>query len=186
MREFCAVAGVANAEQFRAVQPEHIILYRDYLIDTRGLANRTVNNRLAGLSSCYDFVRKRQEIKDNPVEIVERLAVDDTEGETPAMTEKQARLFLDQPDLTTSLGLRDSAILHTLIFTGCRISEPASMTVKSLFEDHSFMCLRWKKKGGKNIKIAVHQELHVALNRYLRDLGHESERDSPLFRSIGP
>lgn len=185
LREFCAFGGISTADQFRSVTPENVIQFRDYLIDERGFANRTVNHRLAGLSSCYQFLRGEQLIQDNPVEIVERLAVDDTEGETPAMTEKQARLFLDQPDLSTPLGQRDSAILHTLIFTGCRISEPTSMKVKSLFDDQGYLCLRWKKKGGKNIKIAVHQELQLALNRYLQGCGHAHERESALFLSLG-
>ena len=64
MREFCRFGGITTADQFRAVRPENIIQFRDHLIDERGLANRTVNHRLAGLSSCFRFLRNEQLIQD--------------------------------------------------------------------------------------------------------------------------
>jgi site-specific recombinase XerC len=39
-------------------------------------------------------------------------------------------------------------------------------------------------KGGKRNRLAIHQELQLALRAYLDSSGHDSERDSPLFLAV--
>jgi site-specific recombinase XerC len=39
-------------------------------------------------------------------------------------------------------------------------------------------------KGGKRNRLAIHQELQLALRDYLEASGHGGERDSPLFLAV--
>ena len=150
IKEICTQLGVANAEQFRALNKDDIIEYRDYLIHERELSNRSVRNRLAAISSCFQYLQEQQVVGENPVNGVERPKVDETVGETPSMSNAQVKKFLAQPDVETLKGARDAAILHFLFYTGSRIGAPGTIRVKDFYQDDGFYVLKWRKKGGKN------------------------------------
>ena len=120
----------------------------------------------------------------NPTEGIERPKVDETTGETPAMTNEQVRLLLSQPDNRTVIGARDSAILNFLFYTGSRIGVPNSIRVKDFYEDKGFYVLKWRKKGGQNQIIPVHPELQTALLHYLSVSDHVSNPEAPLFAPV--
>lgn len=126
LREICTQLGVTNADEFRALSKDDIIEYRDYLIHERELSNRSVRNRLAAISSCFQYLQEQQVVGENPVNGVERPKVDETVGETPSMSNAQVKKFLAQPDPETLKGARDSAILHFLFYTGSRIGAPGA------------------------------------------------------------
>ena len=50
------------------------------------------------------------------------------------LTQDEVALILEQPDVTTPLGLRDRALLETLYATGMRVSELTGLTVDQLLE----------------------------------------------------
>jgi len=183
-REFCGLLGVDNPQAFRAISEAEIIRFRDYLIHTRGMSNRSVRNRLAALSSCFQYLRAKGVVTDNPVDGVERPKVDETVGETPAMTNAQVKQMLSQPDTNTLKGARDSAILHFLFFTGSRIGAPGSMHMKDFYQDKGFYVLRWRKKGGKNQVVPVAPQLQDALLHYFSMKTDFQEPDDPLFSPV--
>jgi len=136
------------------------------------------------MSSCFKFLISKHLIEINPVEGVERPKVDESAGETPAMTARQVKHFLHQPDTSTLQGARDSAILNFLFYTGSRIGSPRSIRVKDFYQDKGFYVLRWKKKGGANQVVPVHPELQTALLYYLEKSEHRNIPDAPLFSAI--
>ena len=97
---------------------------------------------------------------------------------------EQVRQVLNAPDLETLKGLRDSAVLHILFYTGCRISEVGQLKVKDFYEDGGYFVLAFTVKGGKENKIAIHQALQIALHKYLSASGHGPEINSPLILSL--
>lgn len=183
-REFCQLGGITKPEELRQVTPANIIAYRDYLIDVKQMSPRSVRNRLSGISSLFKHLKSELIIDRNPVENIQRPRVDEEQGVTPAMMPSQVAQILLMPDIETVTGARDSAILHLLFFTGCRISEPAKIKVKDLYEDEGYAMLRFIVKGGKQKSIEVHHELRHALDRYLRMVGHRDKPYSPLFLAV--
>ena len=131
-REFCQLGEIASPEALRQVTPAEIIGYRDYLIEVKGMRPRSVRNRLAAISSLFQHLKNAQVVALNPVESIQRPKIDRERGVTPAMATHQAAQLLGAPDATTLAGARDSAILHLLFFTGCRVSEPGKLLVKDL------------------------------------------------------
>ena len=123
-REFCGFLNISTPEAFRSVTAAHIVSYRDFLLGEKGMKHRSVRNRMAALSSCYRFLQHRGVVNRNPVEGIERPKVDESRGETPVMTAQQVRRILNEPDITTLKGARDSAILHLLLYMGARIGAP--------------------------------------------------------------
>ena len=183
-REFCRFGQLSTPEQLRQVTPAHIIAYRDYLIEEKQMSPRSVRNRLAGISSLFKHLQNERVIDRNPVENIQRPKVDEEQGVTPAMLTSQVAYMLSIPDIETVAGARDCAILHLLFFTGCRISEPARIKVKDLYEDEGYAMLRFFVKGGKQKSIEVHHELRHAVDRYLGMAGHRDKPHSPLFLAV--
>jgi integrase/recombinase XerD len=73
--------------------------------------------------------------------------------------------LLAQPDCSTSLGLRDRAMLEFMYATGCRVSELLTATLQSIdLEEHQFRCLG---KGGKERMVPIGSHACRVLNEYL-------------------
>ena len=192
VREFLAFHQLEpNPENLQAIQPSHIIAYREHLRKDKQLKPRTVRIRLSALSSLFDALIENQEVRYNPVRGVKRPSVK-TDGEsgrergvTPAMTPLQARMLMDAPDLDTLQGLRDAAILHTLFWTGCRDDELGNLTTDAFFEDQGYRMLRFKAiKGGAEHAIEMHPQLDESLTRYLKQLAVAPSAEEPLFRAV--
>ncbi len=183
-REFCQLGQIASPDKLRQVTPAMIIAYRDYLIEVKKMRPRSVRNRLAAVSSLFQHLQNVQVVRFNPVESIQRPKIDRERGVTPAMATHQAAQLLGAPDTNTLAGARDSAILHLLFFTGCRISEPGQLLVKDLYEDEGYLMLRLTVKGGRQKSVEVHHALRQALDRYLEMSGHSDQLESPLFLAV--
>jgi len=184
LREFIALHGLTSPKAFRNASDIDVIAYRDHLMNDRGLSHRSIRNKMAAISSCFRHLQARGLVKRNPADGIERPKVDETIGETPALTDEQVRAFLKQPDTRNLQGLRDSAILHFLFYTGSRIGAPGSIKVKDFYEDKGVYVLKWTKKGGASQVVPVHPALNDALQQYLGQSEHASDPDSPLFAPI--
>ena len=89
------------------------------------------------------------EVTSNPVDGVRRPRVDCSEGKTPGLSDTRARQLLNAPSVCTLKGLRDRAILSTLLFHALRRDELASLRVKDFKQIRSALmsaCIkRWLK-----------------------------------------
>lgn len=181
VRDFLQFSQIGSIEQLRSVSAGHLIAWRDNLTGA-GAANRTVNNRLSALSSLFDHLCEKQVMAINPVNGLKRPKVNQAQVETPIITKYQVRDMLNAPDKSTLVGLRDSAVLHVLFFTGCRATETTNLKVKNFLEDGGYWVLDFTVKGGKKNRLAIHHEAQIALRRYLAAADHGQDRNAPLFQ----
>jgi integrase len=56
--------------------------------------------------------------------------------------------------------------------------------VKYFYEEQGFFVLDFWVKGGKRNRMAINQELQIALSRYLTEAGHENDQTSFLFLAV--
>lgn len=180
VREFIALHGITNAEELKEIDQAHVIAWRDSLIKSAA-SPKTIHNRISAVSSLFKHLCEKQIVKRNPTTGVKRPHVDSSQVKTPVITPEQVRKILDAPEASTLHGLRDQAILHILFYTGCRISEVCSLKVKDFYEDGGYYVLDFLVKGGKRNRLAIHQELQIALRDYLRAAGHEDKEEAPLI-----
>lgn len=120
----------------------------------------------------------------NPAATVrgERYAV--VEGKTPEISPEQARMLLAAIDTRTPVGLRDRALIATLIYTAARAGAVAGLRLKDLVHDGSQYSLRFAEKGGKSREIPVRHDLERYLREYIAAAVPQSAPPtSPLFRS---
>ena len=182
--QFSTFSGI-EPERLHEVSLPHLIAWRETLKQA-GHKPRTINNKMSALSSLFKYLCQQQHMKTNPAEGVKRLRVDQSTVETPALTPEQVRVLLDTPTGDSLKALRDRALLYTFFYTGCRVSEPTHLNVGDFYNHENYFVLDFTVKGGKKNKVAIHQELQIALRTYLTASGHEHEPNAPLFLRLQP
>jgi site-specific recombinase XerC len=76
--------GIVRQEEFRRVTRAHVIAWRDDLA-RRELDGATIRNRLAALSSLFEYLCEKNAVSHNPVNGVKRPRAETGEGKTPAL-----------------------------------------------------------------------------------------------------
>jgi integrase/recombinase XerD len=140
---------------------------------------------LAALRRFFDVLVNRHVMILNPAATVrgERYAV--VEGKTPEISPEQARTLLTAIDTSTPVGLRDRAVIATLIYTAARAGAVASLRLKDLTHDGTQYAFRFAEKGGKSREIPVRHDLERYLREYLAAAVPEDEpKTEPLFRTL--
>ena len=111
------------------------------------------------------------------------------EGSTPALGDAQARRLLEAPPPDTLKGVRDRAILATLLYHGIRREELCLLRVRDMQSREGVMHFRIKGKRDKIRFVPVHPMALRLIGEYLETgkhggaVSHES-LDAPLFRPV--
>lgn len=180
IHSFLSFIGVSAPEELRDVGHGHVIAFKKYL-QNLGHSPRTINNRLSAISSLFNHLIDNQVVKVNVAQGVRRMPVNSDRVEAKVMTPGEVRKMLEAPDTETLNGIRDKAILATLFYTGCRVSEVCKLKIKDFYREQGYYVLDFWVKGGKRNRLAIHQELQILINDYLRVAGHDMESNYYLF-----
>jgi site-specific recombinase XerD len=184
--------GIKQPEEFRLVTRAHVLAWRrdlgDRIIDpvtVKHMDGATIRHRLAALSSLFESLCDQHAVLRNPVKGVDRPPVEDTEGKTPALADRQARRLLIQPAEKSLKGIRDRAILATLLYHGLRRDELCKLIVADFrHERRGVQHLRVLGKGKKKRYIPLHGVARDLIEDYLKLAGHGRNLDWPLFRRL--
>jgi integrase/recombinase XerD len=186
--EFLGFSGLQDHAALRTVARSHVIAWRKDL-ESRSLAPASIRRKLSALSSLFDYLCERNAVLGNPVDGVKRPAAMGNEGSTPALGDAQARRLLEAPPPDTLKGIRDRAILATLLYHGIRREELCLLRLKDLQSREGVMHLRIQGKRGKIRFVPVHPMALRLIGEYLQarkhggGLVHESLEEA-LFRPV--
>jgi site-specific recombinase XerD len=137
---------------------------------------------LAAIRHFFDKLVVRHAVVLNPALSVRGPKHSVIEGRTPALTAEQARNVLSAIDVTNVVGLRDRAIIATLIYTAARVGAVAKLRRADYYRDERQHCLRLEEKGGKSREIPVRHDLEGFIGEYIAAAG-TADDSTPLFRS---
>ena len=183
VREFSDFLGLRKPEEFRAVTRAHVIAWRETL-ERRALAPPTIRRKLSALSSLFEYLCENNAVAGNPVDGVKRPMVNSNEGSTPALSDAQARRLLEAPPEDTLKGVRDRAIIATLLYHGMRREELCTLKVKDLQSRQGVIHFKVKGKRGKIRFVPAHAQAQRLIEHYLLMAGHSEDHDGPLFRPV--
>ncbi|MBF0235299.1 MAG: tyrosine-type recombinase/integrase [Desulfamplus sp.] len=183
IRSFLNFLQIESPEELRGITYAHVIAFKKYL-QSKGYKPRSINNRLSAISSLFKHLIEQQVVRVNVAEGVRRMPVNADRVEAKVLTPGEVRRLLNAPDTDRLQGLRDKAMLNTLFFTGCRVSEVCSLKVEDFYEEQGFYILDFSIKGGKRNRLAINQELQIALNLYLDTAGHRYNKKGFLFLPV--
>jgi integrase/recombinase XerD len=181
--DFSAFVGIHRPEEFRLITRAHVIAWRKDF-ERRQLSPSTIRRKLSALSSLFEYLCERNAVTHNPVKGVKRPKANNNEGTTPALSDAQARELLKAPPADTLKGVRDRAILATLLFHGIRREELCKLRVRDYQRREGIMHFRIEGKGDKVRFIPVATEAQRLLHEYLKASKHGEDLEGSLFRPV--
>jgi site-specific recombinase XerD len=144
----------------------------------------TQKQHLAALRHFFDVQVTRHAMLLNPALSVRGPRYQALEGKTPEITPHEARTLRDSIDPSTIVGLRDRAMISTLIYTARRVNALAKLRRADLSHSTGQWNLRFTDKGTKVMDIPVRHDLEAILFAYVDAAGlRDAPSHAPLFRS---
>ncbi|MGC3971634.1 MAG: tyrosine-type recombinase/integrase [Pirellulales bacterium] len=144
----------------------------------------TVKQHLAAIRMLCDWLVVGQILPMNPAASVRGPKHVVKRGKTPVLTPDQAKLLLDSIETDTIVGLRDRALIATMIYSFARVSAVLGMNIEDHYADGKRWWIRLHEKGGKFHEVPAHHRLDEFLDVYLASSRIGADRRSPLFRSV--
>lgn len=184
---FMELAWPTEATRMLTVKISDVLAYVDYMKDECGQAPKTINRRIASLSSFYKYLAgAAAELRlpitvPNPAhaQFVARQTSDPVD-ETKAMNTQRARQLMNLPGGDDLLSCRDRAILKLYLYTGIRLTTGCRLKVSDFHVDEDGATLKVHEKGNKRRTIGINHIAAEALQEYLQKAGLDA---GPLFRA---
>jgi integrase/recombinase XerD len=150
----------------------------------------TFNQRLAIVSSFYEYAIRNDVLHYNPMERVKRRVVRSKNAARP-IAGTRVKSGLQQIDRSTPEGLRDFALLSVALATGRRVSEIAGLRYKHLRRDGNTCIVEFERcKGNKHFTNRLEAKTTQALYAYLETVYPGQllalPGESPLWVSFSP
>jgi site-specific recombinase XerD len=181
-----AVRGFLDWSQARglelgSIRPMHVAGYIELL--SKKHAARTVKQHLAAIRGVFGWLVTGGKMVSNPAADVRGPTAQATGGKTPVLFEDDTRRLLEAVDTSHVVGLRDRALIGTMLYSFARVSAVLSMRVADFEVMGARATLVLREKGGKDHRVPAHHKLVEYLDTYLTAAGIRDELNSPLFRS---
>jgi site-specific recombinase XerD len=145
----------------------------------------TVKQHLAAIRQLFDHLTTGGILDVNPAASVRGPKYVVRRGKTPVLSSEEARKLLDSIETNTLIGLRDRALIGTMVYSFARVGAAIGMKVGDYFQHRKRWWLRLHEKGGKRHEVPCHPRLEEYLNAWLTAAGIPRDKKGPLFRSMG-
>ena len=129
------------------------------------LDSRSVSRYLVSVRGFFKYAMMEELVRIDPTENLESPKIRQSLP-TYLRIEEIDRL-LQAPDMATSIGLRDRAMLEVLYSTGLRVSELISLRISDL--DMRMGCVRCIGKGDKERLVPIGRKAIAAVEQYLAE-----------------
>jgi site-specific recombinase XerC len=128
------------------IEPVHVAAYIEVLQTTA--AKPTVKLHLAAIRMLLDWLVVGQVLAVNPAHAVRGPKHVVRRGQTPVLTEEQARRLLESIDTSTLVGLRDRALIGVMTYAFARIGAVVGMKIEDYYPGGKRWWVRLHEKGG--------------------------------------
>jgi site-specific recombinase XerD len=179
--EFSSWCETQNFTEFVDIEPLHVAAYVEQL--GKRLAKPSVKQHLAAIRMLFDWLVVGQVVATNPAAPVRGPKYTVRKGRTPVLAQEEARELLDAIDISTVVGLRDRALIVTMIYTFGRVGAVIKMRVEDYYTQGRRGWVRLHEKGGKRHEMPCNHNLEAYLDAYIKAAGLVGDAKGYLFRS---
>ncbi len=174
---------------YENVKRIHVIKYRNFLSQSGGHGDepcspKTINRKLASLSTYFNFLVEKNYVQSNPVTSVKRPRAE-VKSPTNALKKDQVLDIFNAIEKNQRSGPLHKALLVTFFTTGLRKSEVLNLKVKNFQRHGSNHILEFVGKGGKLGKKLLNPVCVQAIEEYLqwmRDNERQVDAQDWLFQ----
>lgn len=163
------------------VEPMVVAAYIERLSQER--APQTVKQHLAAIRMLFDWLVTGQVVPFNPAASVRGPRYSIRKGKTPVLSAQETRKLLDSIDTSHVVGLRDRALIGTMVYSFARISAVVNMKIRDYYPQGKRYWIRLHEKGGKFHEVPAHHTAESYLDEYIEAASIVEEKNKPLFRS---
>lgn len=165
------------------IEPMIVATYIEKL--TKERSPQTVKQHLAAIRMLFDWLVIGQSLPFNPASSVRGPRYSYKQGKTPVLPVDEMRQFLERIDTSNLIGLRDRALIGLMVYSFARVSAVVGMKVKDYYAKGKRHFIGLNEKGGKYHEVPVHHKAEDFLDVYMEAAGIVSEKNAPLFQSVG-
>ena len=159
---------------FKDIEYSDIRFYLMYLKEEKKDINSSIDRKLSSLRGFYKYMANEQIVKTNVFSIVNG----------PKKSKKLPHYFeyneleelFEVPDISTSLGQRDSLLLEMLYATGCRVGELVNIKIGDI--DLGRRNILILGKGNKERYVTYGEYCEDILKKYLNDGYHQLNKEN--------
>ena len=157
-----------------------------YIEQLGGTASKpTVKQHLAAIRQLFDYLTTGGLLDVNPAASVRGPKYVVKRGKTPVLSSDEARKLLDSIESNTLIGLRDRALIGTMVYSFARVGAAITMKLGDYFQHRKRWWLRLHEKGGKRHEVPCHPSLEQCLNAWIAAASISRDKKGPLFRTMG-
>ena len=167
-----------QGQSLRSAQRQHLSAYHG----SQPVAVRSLARRQSAFRRFYAHVARTEPGFDDPTLLIERPKM--PRSLPKALAEREIEGLLDAPDLASTLGLRDRAMLELMYASGLRVSELVQLPLASLNLRQGVV--RVTGKGGKDRLVPIGEVAAERIEAYLataRPLLARGRQPAALFLS---
>ena len=99
------------------------------------------------------------------------------------MTAEEARPLIESIGIDSVVGLRDRALIATMLYSFARVSAVVGMLVQDYYLQGKRSWIRLHEKGGKFHEVPCHHKAEEYLDAYTQTAELKDKPKTPLFRS---
>jgi site-specific recombinase XerD len=183
--EFAGIRWPDESIELLRVTIKDVQSFRDEML-ARDLAPKTINRRIASLSSFYKYLAAAASELWLPITVpnpahAQFIARESTDprDETKALSATRARQLMSLPSGDTMLDYRDRAIFKFYLYSGARISTGCRLKISDFHQDGDQATIKLHEKGDKRRTIGLHYAAAQAISEYIEKAAITS---GPLFR----
>jgi integrase/recombinase XerC len=184
--EFMGLRWPADATGLLTTSVVDVHDFRDTMVRSN-LAPKTINRRIASLSSFYKYLQGVAAEFRIPITVPNPAHAQfiprgssDPRDETKALSATRARQLMGLPSGDTVFDYRDRAIIKFFLYSGARIGTACRLKVKDFHQDGDEATITLHEKGDKHRRIGLHFAAAEAISEYIQKAGLTK---GPLFRA---
>lgn len=164
------------------IRPVHVAAWVEEL-GREGRSAPTVKQHLAAVRTLFNWLVIGQVVPHNPALAVRGPQHSIAKGKTHMPSREEAKALLAAIDIGNLVGLRDRALIGTLLFTFARVGAALTMQVRDYHSVGKRWWIRLHEKGGKEHEMPAHHTLQEWLDAYLYAAGIANDAKGLMFRS---
>lgn len=164
-----------GVEDLKEVTKEHLRGYQDYLFSETDLKLNAQKARLAAVLNFFKYLDKTGQLLYNPATCIE-LPRGVVILPRKVLSEKEMKKLLSAPDIDSSLGLRDRAMMEVFYSTGIRNSELRNLELYDVDFEAGQVSVR-EGKGGKDRVVPIGEVALIYTREYIEKSRPHIARD---------
>ncbi len=171
-----------NKFKFEDCSYDFLLDYRNYLHDSKGLSEKTANNRLASIKSYVNYCAASDISLQQYAFSVSRVPFYSVpKNQRPIIEDVDALTALLSMPPNTKKGLRDKVIMSVLYDGGVRLDELITLKIRDLNLSNEEIRIKILGKGNKERTDVLDSKTSALIRQYLSEFHADMKMDAPFI-----